>query len=76
MTSPLYISYEPWLYSVFDKCTPLVLSHWKFATDKPQARRLGVYQWQTSSDLGLGLYICRIHLVAMVYILNIPLQAL
>ena len=36
------VSYEPWLlriqlYGVFNKYTTLVLSHWKFATDKPVA---------------------------------------
>ena len=36
----------------------------------PSAFSLGVYQWQTSSDLGLGSYICCIHLIAMVYILH------
>ena len=44
---------------------PLILGHWKFATDKPLT--LQVYQWQTSPDLGLRSYICRIHLAAMVY---------
>jgi len=37
----------------------------------PHPRSLEVYRCLTSSDLRLGLYICRIHLVAMVYILHI-----
>ena len=38
---------------------------------QPRPRSSEVYQQYTSSDLGLGLYICGIHLVAMVYILHI-----
>ena len=37
----------------------------------PSPFGLGVYQWQTSSDFGLGSYICGIHLLAVVYILYI-----
>ena len=37
----------------------------------PSPFGLGVYQWQASSDLGLGSYICCIHLLAVVYILHI-----
>ena len=46
-------------YSVFDKYTPFVLSHQRFAIDKPLAlQALGlVYQWQTSSELRLRSYI-------------------
>ena len=51
-------------YSVFHKYTPLVLSHRKFATDKSLTLWTHVYQWQPSYALGLGSYICRIHLVA------------
>ena len=54
-------------YGVYNKHTILVLSHRKFAIDKPLGLR--VYQRQTSSDLGLGSYICCIHLTAVVYIL-------
>ena len=43
-------------YGVFDKYISLVLSHQKFATDKPLILRAQVYQWQTSSDLRLGSY--------------------
>ena len=31
----------------------------------PDPFRVGVYQWQTSSELGLGLYICQKNLLAM-----------
>ena len=31
----------------------------------PEPFRVGVYQWQTSSELGLGLYICQKNLLAM-----------
>ena len=51
-------------YGIYNKYTTLVLGHRKLAIDKPLA------QWQASSDLGLGSYICCIHL-AMVYILHI-----
>ena len=37
----------------------------------PSPFELGVYQWQASLDLGLGSYICGIHLLAVVYILHI-----
>ena len=58
-------------YSVFDKHTLLVLGHQKFALINPSPFGLRVYQWQTSSDLELRSYICRIHLVPMGYVLHI-----
>ena len=59
----------------FNKYTSLVLGHRIFVIHKPLACRLGVYQWQTSSDLWLGSYICQIHLPALIYILHICDQA-
>ena len=59
-------------YGLYNKYTTLVLSHRKLAIDKPLALRARVYQWQASSDLGLGLYICCIHLLAVVYLLHTP----
>ena len=46
-------------YGVFNKYTPLTLSHWKLAIDKPLAHicvGFGVHQWQPSADLRLGSY--------------------
>ena len=62
-------------YRVFQKYKTLVLSHLKFSTDKSLVRqaqslfRFRVYQWQTSSDLGLKSYICLIHPLAVAILL-------
>ena len=63
-------------YSIFNKYIHLVLGHWKFATDNPSpfGLRVWVYQWQTSSDLGLRPDICQIQLVAVVYVIYKPQQ--
>ena len=60
-------------YSIFHKYTILVLSHQKLVLINPSPFRLRDYQWQTSSDLRLRLYTYGIHLLAVVYILHIPL---
>ena len=61
-------------YGVYNKHTTLVLSHWKFAVDKPLALRARGLSMANSSDLGLGLYICCIHLIAVLYILHIHIS--
>ena len=55
------IIYKPRLLGVFDIYTTRVRG------SLPLGR--GVYQWQTSDDQGQGEYICRIHLVAVVYMI-------
>ena len=47
----IYVIYKPWLLGVFNTW---VQGQRKFATDKPEARRARVYQWQTSDDRGQG----------------------
>ena len=60
-------------YSIFHKYTTLVLSHQKLALINPSPFRLRDNQWQTSSDFQLRSHTYGIHLLAMVYILHIPL---
>ena len=51
--------------------TTLVLGHQKLATDKTLTLQAQFfYHRQTFSDLGLGSNVCRIHLLAGVYILH------
>ena len=55
-------------YGVFDKPLSLFIRSFPLINSLPFG--LGVYQWLTSTDLILGLYICRIYLLAVVYILH------
>ena len=51
------ILYEARLVGVLLQCTTLNLCHQKFAVDNALALRVGRYQQQPSSYLGLGSYI-------------------
>ena len=64
---PGHISYEPAMATTVysTNMRPLSSVIRSLPLINPEAFRVGVYQWETSSDLGFGLYICQKNLLAM-----------
>ena len=59
-------------YGAFNKYTTLVFGYRKFATDKALALQAqGLSVAAAFSEFRLGSYICRIHLLAVLYTLHI-----